>query len=243
MRRGVEALAFPRVDEDGDAAAGSRASFGAATLPGSACDAPSLVEAADAALYEAKRTGKNRTVRADDGLVAGRWIRAHGKLSAMGLLDDAIREHLELKRRHGADPARWPARSDEASGPSAATPPEPPTRRPAEQPGRRTIRERPAAPATRSPRRPTRRSPPTEPRTSRASPDPRARGARRRRRAGVRPRAEVGAAADPRDDVGAPADEEPEGDDVLEETPEFLQETPEHDRLWFEQKPPRDFDF
>ena len=37
--------------------------------------------------------------------------------------------------------------------------------------------------------------------------------------------------------------EKPEGDDVLEETPEFLQETPEHDRLWFEQKPPRDFDF
>ncbi len=34
-----------------------------------------------------------------------------------------------------------------------------------------------------------------------------------------------------------------EGEDVLEETPEFLQETPEHDRLWFEQKPPRDFDF
>ena len=38
-------------------------------------------------------------------------------------------------------------------------------------------------------------------------------------------------------------DEEPEGEDVLEETPEFLQETPEHDRLWFEQRPPRDFDF
>ena len=32
-------------------------------------------------------------------------------------------------------------------------------------------------------------------------------------------------------------------DDVLEDTPDFLQETPEHDRLWFEQKPPRDFDF
>ena len=29
----------------------------------------------------------------------------------------------------------------------------------------------------------------------------------------------------------------------LEETPDFLQETPEHDRLWFEQRPPRDFDF
>lgn len=32
-------------------------------------------------------------------------------------------------------------------------------------------------------------------------------------------------------------------EDVLEETPEFLQDTPEHDRLWFEQRPPRDFDF
>ena len=39
--------------------------------------------------------------------------------------------------------------------------------------------------------------------------------------------------------------EEPEepGEDVLEDTPEFLQETPEHDRLWFEQRPPRDFDW
>jgi hypothetical protein len=32
-------------------------------------------------------------------------------------------------------------------------------------------------------------------------------------------------------------------EDVLEETPEFLQETPEHERLWFEQRPPKDFDF
>ncbi|MEH3054035.1 MAG: hypothetical protein PGN13_08545 [Patulibacter minatonensis] len=31
--------------------------------------------------------------------------------------------------------------------------------------------------------------------------------------------------------------------DVLDETPDFLQETPEHDRMWFEQRPPRDFDF
>jgi hypothetical protein len=31
--------------------------------------------------------------------------------------------------------------------------------------------------------------------------------------------------------------------DVLEETPEFLQDAPDHDRLWFEQRPPRDFDF
>jgi hypothetical protein len=46
----------------------------------------------------------------------------------------------------------------------------------------------------------------------------------------------------------APAPEPPAGaeesaEDVLEETPDFLQETPEHERLWFEQRPPRDFDF
>jgi hypothetical protein len=39
------------------------------------------------------------------------------------------------------------------------------------------------------------------------------------------------------------AEDEEDGEDLLEETPDFLQETPEHDRLWFEQKPPRDFDF
>jgi hypothetical protein len=32
-------------------------------------------------------------------------------------------------------------------------------------------------------------------------------------------------------------------DDVLEETPDFLRDTPEQERLWFEQRPPRDFDF
>ncbi|HEX3803196.1 MAG TPA: hypothetical protein VHV75_10175 [Solirubrobacteraceae bacterium] len=36
---------------------------------------------------------------------------------------------------------------------------------------------------------------------------------------------------------------EPGEEDMLEETPEFLQDTPEHDRLWFEQRPPKDFDF
>ena len=29
----------------------------------------------------------------------------------------------------------------------------------------------------------------------------------------------------------------------LEETPDFLRDTPEQERLWFEQRPPRDFDF
>ena len=51
---------------------------------------------------------------------------------------------------------------------------------------------------------------------------------------------------DPIEQMGPPPDTEPPPageQDVLEETPDFLQETPEHDKLWFEQKPPRDFDF
>lgn len=40
----------------------------------------------------------------------------------------------------------------------------------------------------------------------------------------------------------APA-EDHEEEDVLEETPDFLEEAPEDDQLWFEQKPPKDFDF
>ena len=39
------------------------------------------------------------------------------------------------------------------------------------------------------------------------------------------------------DESGEPAE------DVLEETPDFLRDTPEQERLWFEQQPPRDFDF
>jgi len=45
----------------------------------------------------------------------------------------------------------------------------------------------------------------------------------------------------------APEGEEPPAsrheEDVLEETPDFLEEAPEDDQLWFEQKPPKDFDF
>ncbi|HEY7456529.1 MAG TPA: hypothetical protein VH703_04565 [Solirubrobacterales bacterium] len=42
-----------------------------------------------------------------------------------------------------------------------------------------------------------------------------------------------------------PGEEGSSGDseDVLEETPDFLEEAPEDDQLWFEQKPPKDFNF
>ena len=39
----------------------------------------------------------------------------------MGLLDDAIREHLELKRKHGADPEDVARQEQEALGPGQRT--------------------------------------------------------------------------------------------------------------------------
>ncbi len=54
----------------------------------------------------------------------------------------------------------------------------------------------------------------------------------------------------PRPPAQAPSPSQPpepadsaDDEDLLEGTPDFLQDAPEHDRLWFEQKPPSDFDF
>lgn len=55
------------------------------------------------------------------------------------------------------------------------------------------------------------------------------------------PEAELGEDAEPEEEPEAPAAGHDE--DVLEETPDFLEEAPEDDELWFEQKPPKDFDF
>jgi hypothetical protein len=41
----------------------------------------------------------------------------------------------------------------------------------------------------------------------------------------------------------APPASSSQHEDVLEDTPEFLEDAPEDDNLWFEQKPPKDFDF
>jgi hypothetical protein len=40
-----------------------------------------------------------------------------------------------------------------------------------------------------------------------------------------------------------PAASDSHHDDVLEDTPDFLEDAPEDDSLWFEQKPPKDIDF
>jgi hypothetical protein len=137
----------------------------------------------------------------------------------MGLLDDAIREHLELKRRRGADPDEVARQEDEALGelrnqPEAAAIEETEPEAPAEEPAA----EEPAPPQEEQ--EPwLRESPAEEPQEPEPEPEP-------------------------EEPEAVAPDEEPAADeDVLEETPDFLQETPEHDRLWFEQKPPRDFDF
>jgi hypothetical protein len=60
------------------------------------------------------------------------------------------------------------------------------------------------------------------------------------------PDAAVAGDAEPEPEAEPPSSEafyDQENEDVLEETPEFLQDTPENERLWFEQKPPKDFDF
>jgi hypothetical protein len=196
----------------------------------------------------------------------------------MGLLDDAIREHLDLKRRHGADPAdieraerealgpvrRGPEVAGEGAAPAEAAPepvakhldseehlaPETEQWEPfQEDPELRSIEEHddldpyePAhaaggdplmdeepftehevAPAT----RPADLSEPTEaePRVAEPPPTP------------VAPHLE-------QETEEYELEDDPEADDdVLETTPEFLQDAPDHDRLWFEQRPPRDFDF
>ena len=61
VRQAIEALAVPL---PGGGSLGVTASLGAATHPGCAGSVGELFTAADAALYEAKRAGKNRTVRA-----------------------------------------------------------------------------------------------------------------------------------------------------------------------------------
>jgi hypothetical protein len=54
---------------------------------------------------------------------------------------------------------------------------------------------------------------------------------------------EVEIADEPEPDAEPEAVSPRRDEDVLEETPDFLEETPEDDQLWFEQKPPKDFDF
>jgi hypothetical protein len=180
----------------------------------------------------------------------------------MGLLDDAIREHLELKRLHGADPGHVAREEQEALGPvprkGDAEPGGPPIEGPDE-----------AAVAI------ERASGLSEPRLE-ADPGDASQETTELDMSTVL-EGDLGAAREPAPEAGtsdagsgdslewemphvehgASAEDrgreqeaqegeqgaEPPVEDVLEATPDFLRETPEQERLWFEQRPPRDFDF
>lgn len=181
----------------------------------------------------------------------------------MGLLDDAIREHLELKRRRGADPSEIEREEVEALGPVRRGDVElddGPEGGPIagdepaglEDPGAAYAEEPPAAAA---PAPPANQPVPAEPPQTHDAPfaederdsatpphgDPWVQQPTREFSSDEVEEALSDHRAEPPDPDVVPADAE--SDDVLEETPDFLQETPEHDRLWFEQKPPKDFDF
>jgi hypothetical protein len=160
----------------------------------------------------------------------------------MGTLDDAIREHLELKRRLGASEEELKEKETEAfgaGGPRMAPGPESPATD--EAPAQVSDQADASAPGpeTEGWARPDDElledevlpEDSLERNGSLAPPPPVERH--------VAPEQE-----EPHEDPFDEWDEEPAPtEDVLQETPEFLEETPEHDRLWFEQKPPKDFDF
>jgi diguanylate cyclase (GGDEF)-like protein len=62
VRKGIEGLRIPLVDGSGSLHV--TVSCGVGSMPETAVEAPALVAAVDAALYEAKRSGKNKSVRA-----------------------------------------------------------------------------------------------------------------------------------------------------------------------------------
>jgi hypothetical protein len=187
----------------------------------------------------------------------------------MGLLDDAIREHLDLKRRHGASDDEIAQKEAEALGPARREFPrtaeeDMPVDEEAAQvdddsfhtlgdPLEEEISEPPVFEPSPGPETAVESPPSLEP-----APAPRAELADTEEyrfedeELDEEDDDDLGLDEDDDDveldddDLGLDDDdeeEEEEDEDLLGDTPDFLQDTPEHDRLWFEQKPPRDFDF
>jgi hypothetical protein len=197
----------------------------------------------------------------------------------MGLLDDAIREHLELKRRRGADPgevaraqhealdpvereSRASAVDDAALEPAVAQPSAvaQPVGEAFEQPETGVMAG--GVPEDMPDDLADAQSAATAPRGDETAeldmrtvlgddaPPGVAGGVRPAPTDGAPSAGGAGAADDdslewemPSEDAPVEQVEPEPAEDVLEETPEFLRDTPEQERLWFEQRPPRDFDF
>jgi hypothetical protein len=184
----------------------------------------------------------------------------------MGILDDAIREHLDLKRRHGAPEEELQRQEHEALGPARREVVHQPEDGDGDAAGAEaegTLVQEDPSPAADADGAPelghTSDEPPADASPEeRLEPEPAEQLAPKADHPPADPFADEEPFAGPAytdehedgdEDMGGeghePVGEEGEDaePDVLEDTPDFLQETPEHDRLWFEQKPPRDFDF
>jgi hypothetical protein len=185
----------------------------------------------------------------------------------MGLLDDAIREHLELKRRRGADPEevareqrealdaaaeRRAASAGAVADPAMAVPEQGQADSPEIDEDRTSIADDPnedhALTAGETAELDMSSVLGEEGDAQDADHVPAQAGAEDPAHAGARPVPAQPPTEEeslewevPGEAAEVEAEEPPE--DVLEETPEFLRDTPEQDRLWFEQRPPRDFDF
>ena len=180
----------------------------------------------------------------------------------MGLLDDAIREHLELKRQRGADPGEVAREQQEAL--------DAPVQEVSIEDVAPVADAASAAPLVDPPPTPTPGAAIEDDGADENAPTQPADQAIDKAVAGETAELDMSSVLGEDDDghaqAGAPdaasaqedslewempsettaadaeAEEEP-AEDVLEETPEFLRDTPEQERLWFEQRPPRDFDF
>jgi hypothetical protein len=183
----------------------------------------------------------------------------------MGLLDDAIRQHLELKRQHGAPEEELQRQEEEALGPARreVAPAEP------SDEDRELELEEVEAPAPDAGELDEQEDELLRPETELREPESDSAAEPDDFERGEEPEPDLEGVPEPQamppspapfdaastfeefgeddepEDEDAPEEDQPQGGDpdVLEDTPDFLQETPEHDRLWFEQKPPRDFDF
>jgi hypothetical protein len=152
----------------------------------------------------------------------------------MGLLDDAIREHLELKRLRGADPGDVAREENDAlglvSGESAEKSAAPDDALAASHLSQETVEiNMDAELAADAAFEQEREEPaPAQAGSAQGTIDP-------------------GESLEWEMPGDTPEEEDPSAaepvEDVLEETPDFLRDTPEQERLWFEQRPPRDFDF
>ena len=178
----------------------------------------------------------------------------------MGILDDAIKEHLELKRKHGVPEDELQRQEEEALGPArreVAQQHEDGEAEAAEAAAEDEAIAHADEPATPAADQETVLFDMQEPGDAHAGEDAADAPAATAEPTPVEPppvepppveelEADEEELEPDEEELLSPEEETAaeDGDpDVLEDTPDFLQETPEHDRLWFEQKPPRDFDF